>query len=228
MPKTFVITICLASSGSPASNPRGWPTPALAKTTSIRPYSSSARWASASTSRVLGDVALDRDPARLLGQLLQLVLRARAEHDAVPGLRRLAGRGGPDPARSARDHHDFVHGSYRYPAKCWLIAHVSKSKPDAAVTARCRSGASPACPRAARTAVTAAAAATCCCAATTPCATCSPSGAAGATRPSAAGTAWASSCTAPTATGSSSPCRPAPPWSAGTGARSTSCAPARK
>jgi hypothetical protein len=37
MPKTFVTIIALASSGSPASNPRGWPTPALAKTTSIWP-----------------------------------------------------------------------------------------------------------------------------------------------------------------------------------------------
>ena len=71
---------------------------------------------------------------------------------------------------------------------CWLIAHVSKSRPEGAATARCPSGASPACPRAGPTAATAGAAATSCCAATTRCATCSPSGAAGATRPIAAAT----------------------------------------
>ena len=97
MPKTLISTICLASSMSPDSNPRGWPTPALAKTTSIRPYGPARAPTIASTSAY--SVTSQRTAIRSSAarERFELVQGARAEHELVAGLGGLAGGGGADP-----------------------------------------------------------------------------------------------------------------------------------
>ena len=78
----------------------------------MRPNASSARATSASLVLPLGDVAAHRDrplvAAELARERVELVLRARREHEPVAGLGGVAGGGGADAGGGAGDQEDGI------------------------------------------------------------------------------------------------------------------------
>ncbi len=91
-PYTFVRTIAFHSSGVADLKPRAPPKPAFAKATSIRPYASSARakracWSSHSVTSQRTAMARSSPPSSS-ASAVELVLRARGEHEPEAGLAR--------------------------------------------------------------------------------------------------------------------------------------------
>ncbi len=114
-PSTFVSTISRHSSVVSSRKPRLAPKPALAKTTSMRPNASSAAATIASCWLELRHVARDREralgAAELVGERVELVLRARREHEPVALAGGASGGRGADAGRRAGDQEDGVgHG----------------------------------------------------------------------------------------------------------------------
>ena len=111
-PRTFVSTMSRQCSGVSSRKPRLAPKPAFAKTTSMRPKCSSAAatiascWAKSVTSHCDRDRAVGA--AELLGERVELVLRARREHEPVAGLGGAPGGRGADAARGAGDEEDGI------------------------------------------------------------------------------------------------------------------------